>query len=315
MIRFAQERFEDALRQAERAAAEARETDERAALAQALVAADSAQLSLGGSGEARMQEALEIYEALGDLSSMAMVRGNLGCGAFLEGRWDEALGWFEGDREARLRAGNVVGAATAASNIGEILVKRGRYDEAFPVLTDVVRVMRASGFHDGAAYAEVQLGRLLLARGDCAQADELLERVRAEFLHLGQATSALEAAALQARAKAALGRAEEALALLVEAESAAGKGARALAAQVAEARAEALAACGRLDEAREQVTAGILAARRNGQAYEEGLLLMAGVQIDDLRGASAPAEDMAKARQILEGLGVPGTPRPSFTMT
>ncbi len=311
MIRFAQERFEDALRLGARAVDEARATGERAALAQALVAADSARLSLGGGGEAGMHEALAIYEALGDLSSVAMVRGNLGCGAFLEGRWDEALAWFEGDREARLRAGNVVGAATAASNIGEILVKRGRLDEAWPVLTEVVRVMRASGFSDGAAYAELQLGRLLLARGEHARAGGLLARVRAEFAALGQAASALEAACVEARARTALGLADEALALLEQAEATAGRAARALAPQVAEARAAALAALGAMDEARGTIDAGIAAARRNGSPYEEGMLLAAAVELECSRGAGAAPQMVEQASRILEGLGVAWTPRPS----
>jgi class 3 adenylate cyclase/tetratricopeptide (TPR) repeat protein len=314
MARFGQERFEAALRQAEDAVREARTADEPSALAQALVAADSAHLSLGGSGTARLEEALTIYERLGDLSMTAMVRGNLGCGAFLEGRWDEALAWFEGGRESRLKAGDVVGAATAASNIGEILVKRGRLDEAWPLLTDVVRVMRASGFQDGAAYAEVQLGRLLIARGQHARADELLERVRGEFLQLGQPISALEAAAVQAQARTGCGQAREALELLADAEAAAGKGARMLAAQVAEARALALDALGRLDDARAAVSAGLVAARQNGLAYEEALLLALADALERRAGTEPPTDAITGARRIFEGLGVQWTPRPSVSI-
>jgi class 3 adenylate cyclase/tetratricopeptide (TPR) repeat protein len=310
MIRFAQEKFDVALRQAEQAAVEAREAGDKAALAQALVAADSAHLSLGGSGAERMPEALAIYEELGDLSSVAMVRGNLGCGAFLEGRWEEALAWFRGDREARIKAGNVVGAATAASNIGEILVKRGQLDEALPMLTDVVRVMRASGFHDGAAYAEVQIGRLLVKRGEFSRANELLQRVASEFSQLGQAASALEAACVQAQAEVAFGRAEAALSLIDQYAAAAGKSARMFAAQVAEARALALIALGNSDEAKEAITTGIEAARKYGLPYEEALLLQARVDSDRRAGRLPDQSDIDSASRILKGLGVDETPRP-----
>jgi tetratricopeptide (TPR) repeat protein len=272
-------------------------------------------MSLGTGGDARMREALGIYEELGDLSSEAMVRCNLGCVAFLEGRWDEALDWFQGFHDAALRSGNAVNAATASTNIGEILIKRGRLDEALPMLKDVVRVMRASGFNDGATSAEVQLGRLLVARGQYQQAEDLLARVGAEFLQLGKAASALEAATVQAQARVGLGRADEALGLLDGAVAKAGLNARMFAAQVAEARALALASLGRPDEARQEVATGIAAARSFGLAYEEGMLLRTRAELDRSAGREPDAADVESAARILSGLGVPVTPRPQQSIS
>jgi tetratricopeptide (TPR) repeat protein len=116
MIRIGRERHADALGLALNAAEAARLTGERDARAQALAAAGSAERSMGTGGRNRLAEALRIYEELGDLSSAAMVRPNIGNAALIEGRWEEALQWFESARAAELKAGNYVGAACADSN-------------------------------------------------------------------------------------------------------------------------------------------------------------------------------------------------------
>jgi class 3 adenylate cyclase/tetratricopeptide (TPR) repeat protein len=304
MVRFGQERYEQALRQGLAAAEMARRAGDKAALAQALVAAGSAQLSLGAGGAEKLLQALPIYEELGDLSSEAMVRGNLGAGAFIEGRWDEALSWFEGDRAARLKAGNPVGAATAASNCGEIYAKQGRLDEAEPLLREAIRVMRASGFHDGAAYAEVQLGRVLVERGAAGQADELLERVGAELVQFGRKSSALEAALVQALAKVQLNQAPAALALIEQAAASAGGANGLLAPQAAESRAVALAALAEFDAAESQLADGLAAARELGLNYEEGMLLRRRTELRRVTGRQPDSSDVKRSVEILGALGV-----------
>ncbi len=249
MIRLAQDRFKDASKEADKAEALARASGERTALANALLAGGSAQFALGQDAKERMQEALHLFQELGDLTNEGSVRCNLGVGAYLEGRWNEALDWFRGYQENARRAGNVADAAHAGSNIGEMLVRRGELDEAMPVLRDVVRIMRASGFADGAAYAEVQIGRLLVQRSDFAAADALLERAMTELRQLGKATSSLEAACVQAEAKAFLGKGDDALSLLDTAARQAGGDARMFLAQTEAARVQALVAAGRVDEA------------------------------------------------------------------
>jgi tetratricopeptide (TPR) repeat protein len=303
MIRFAQQRFDVAVRFAEKAATEARAADEPAALAEALVAADSAQLSMGGGSTGRLREALGIYQSLGDLSSEGMVSGNIGCAEYLAGRWDEALDWFERDREIRQRAGSTVGAATAAGNIGEILVKRGQLAEAEPLLRDAIRAMRASGYNDGAAYTELQLARALVKRGAVAEAIALLDRIGAEFAALGQSASVLEAALVGALARTIQGNPGAALDLLDRAVAGAGGGPAMLAPQVAEARGRALAALGDAAAAARELESGIAAARRLGMPYEEAMLLEARSDLARARGLQPAAGDLERSLQLLEGLG------------
>jgi predicted ATPase/class 3 adenylate cyclase len=309
MIRFAQEHFREALRIAEQAVEDARNVQDQAALAEALVAAGSAHEALGTTDPEQMLEALEIYQELGDLSSEAMVRGNLGCSAFLAGRWDEALSWFKGHEQTCLRAGNVVGAATATSNIGEILVKRGRIDEAEPMLKDAIRVMRASGFTDGAAYAEIQFARILIQRNDIHTAITLLERVRRDFDQLGQAASSLEAALVQALAMLRAGRAGQALDVLSASAAAAGVDAQLFEPQVAEVRARALVAIGRIQEAENVIEKGLTAAREFGLPYEEAMLLLARTEIARSADAETGRSDFEASKRILGDLGVYPTPR------
>ncbi|MBL8199597.1 MAG: AAA family ATPase [Chromatiales bacterium] len=303
MIRFAQQRYDAAVKSAEAAAREARDAAEPEALAEALVAGDSARLSLGDGRTDGLQEALAIYQSLGDLSSEGMVSGNIGCAAYLGGRWDEALDWFARDREIRQRAGSTVGAATAASNIGEILVKRGQLAEAEVLLRDASRAMRATGYNDGAAYTELQLARALVGRNALVEAIALVERISREFAAFGQPASALEAAVVGALARIAQGNPAAALELLAQAAAGAGGATAMLAPQVAEARARALAALGDTAAAAREIDSGIAAARGLGMPYEEAMLLEVRSDIARAHGLAPDPRDVAESLRILKGLG------------
>jgi tetratricopeptide (TPR) repeat protein len=309
MILFAQEHYRDALKKANEGIQQARDTGNREALAEALVAADLTQQFLRPGGSEQMLEALAIYQELGDLSSESMVRGNLGVAAYINGRWDEALDWYHGDRDTSLRAGNEVGAASAASNIGEILVKRGHFDEAEPLLNESLRVMVSSRFKDGAAWAEIQLARILIGRGELDEADDLMARVGAEFIDLGQATSALESTLVRSRAMVEAGRAANALALLDRSAAAAGKDAQLYGPQVADERARALMALGRLAEAGREIERGLAASRDLGLPYEEGTLLLSRIELARLDQREPDPSDLAESKRILDGLGI-SVPRP-----
>ena len=310
MIRFAQEHYREAVDQAQAAIQEARSAGNRAALAEALYTSGSAQQAMGEGDTRHIYEALAIYEELGDLSREANVRGNLGCADFVIGKWDEALAWFQSQREICLRAGNVAAAAAASSNIGEILVKRRKFDEAEPILRDTIRVMRASEFNDGAAYAEIQLARMLIELGENEDAEKMMERVGEEFSKIGQALSVLEAVIVQSLAKTGTGDAATALELIDAAASAVGDDARLFEPQIAEVRAKALAAMGSMDEAEEAIASGIEAARYYGLPYEEGLLLL--IRIDIARKANQQPDpsDIDVSEKILGGLGIEMMPRP-----
>jgi tetratricopeptide (TPR) repeat protein len=304
MMLLAQEHYRAALKRAKEAIQEAREAGDQPALAEALVAADMTQGHLEPGGNDNMLEALSIYKELGDISGEAMANGNLGVAAHVAGRWDEALNWFEGDREISLRAGNAVGAAQAASNIGEILVRRGELEAAEPILNEAVRVMESAGFKDGAAWAEIQLGHILVERGAFEEADKMMARVGAEFNDLGQATSALEAALVRSLAMVRTDRATEALELLDHSAAAAGDDAQVYASLVANARARARAVLGEFNKAEREIDRGLTLSRDLHLPYEEGTLLLTRIEIARLAGREPDPADLKDSKQILGGLGI-----------
>jgi len=308
MIRIRQERFDDALREGQSAAELAKQVGEDAALAEALVAIGSARLSMASGGLEQMEEAMHLYQKLGNLPGEAMTRANLGVGCYIEGRWDEALSWYEGARATRQKVGNPVGAAASSSNAAELYAKQNRLDEAEPLLRESIRVMRASGFHDEAAYAEIQLGRVLLGRGNAAAADELLSRIVEEFDALGQKSSVLEAIAVQALAKVRLGAPAAALKLIDESIAAAGTVPELIRPQIAESRALVLAALGRRDAAEQEVASALDVARSLKLSYEEGTLLQARIAIRREAGLAPDPSDIDLSERILGALGVRPTP-------
>lgn len=305
-VRLGQERPRDALRLALQAGALARRSDERIALALALEFENEARLLLGGGAEVDgLREALAIVEELGDLDRAGIIRMNLGVHAGHAGRWDEAISWFGSSRDVSIRTGNVVEAALADMNTAELLVKRGQLDEAEPLLQNAIRVMRATEFIEGASYAELQLARLFVERGALADAEPLLERVADEFASLGQASSALECALVQAESNLRAGRPAASLELVDRAAAAGGEDAVLFVPQVAHARARALAALGRHGEAQREVKTGLASTREQGLPYEEGMLLLARAEIARLEGEEPDPGDLEAAARILGGLGVP----------
>ena len=124
---------------------------------------------------------LPLFEADGDLIGQANVLNNLGVDAKEEGRWAEALDFYERSRVAREQAGDVIGAATATNNIGEILLDQGRFDEAEPLFREALLAWRRANYPVGVALATSYLGRLQMRRGDLESACSLLAEARERF--------------------------------------------------------------------------------------------------------------------------------------
>ena len=170
--------------------------------------------------------------------------------------------------------------------------------------------MISSGFKEGAVYAEIQMARILVKRGALDAAIDMSARVREEFNTLGQATSALESALVQSLAMIKADRAGEALELLDRSVTAAGKDAQIFDPQVAEVRARALAALGRISEAEREIKAGLRTSRDLALPYEEGMLLHTRIEIARLAGREPAPSDLADSKRILGGLGIDITPWP-----
>jgi hypothetical protein len=308
LIRLGQESPREARKWAQRAADEARRTNDLDNLGSALLAIGHAnwQLGVGGQGE-QIREALEIFVANGDLRQEAVARVNLGVASFMAGRWEEGVELFQSSRVAAIKAGMDFHAAETDLNIAEVLIKQGHLDEADAVLRDALRVLRASGMEDASAFGDLLAARLHLARGDAAEADRQAARLVEGFAATGNTYSVLEASILRAEAAIELGRPDDALVLLDEGERAAGEEAMALHSQAQLVRAGALLQLDRLEEAGEAIEAGLGSAREQDLPYEEAKLLQLRSQ-QVLRSGDGAAElsaetDTARAKQILTEIG------------
>jgi tetratricopeptide (TPR) repeat protein len=305
MIRQRQERPQDALAAAERAIEVARLADDKAALAQAYSVTSWAHLMLDLPGARELfEEAYSLYQQLDDLVGEADVANNLGGLAYFEGRWADALDYYELSRSGAERLGNVGVAGFAEMNIGEVLVNQRRLDEAESVLKNAIRVLRSIGLTYGANFAEMQLGRALMARGSFESAETVLVAVRDELIELGLASGSYESALYLAECLCLRGDPAAAMALLDEASGDNPDEASIYFATEARVRASALGALSRRTEALDVVERGMEEARQRGLDYDLALLL----EIDaNLRGdgeTEKASEHRSEALTIFERLGV-----------
>ena len=99
-IRWAQGRIRDAVRWCRVALEEGEGAQALDAIAHALYVLDLAEDSLGvARGGVHSQQALELYERLGNLAKQSDVMHNLGYFAYFQGRWDDARVWYERARD------------------------------------------------------------------------------------------------------------------------------------------------------------------------------------------------------------------------
>ncbi|HEY2311873.1 MAG TPA: AAA family ATPase, partial [Gaiellaceae bacterium] len=166
----------EAIALAEVAVDEAKGARELEALGRAYSVLDECYRLLGEPENAvHEQLALEIYRETGDIRSSGITEFNLGTQAYAEGRWADAVEWYERAEKDSAAAGDRETVAYAQASLGEVLVGMAELDAAETALTHARRVLRASGDAPFALFAETQLARITLARG---RADDALETLR-----------------------------------------------------------------------------------------------------------------------------------------
>ena len=138
-------------------------------------------------GEPLMLKSLEAYRRSGNRVRQASILSNLGSACYWEGRWDEAMSYFERGRDESVRVGDRLNAAVASLGIAEILSDRGELAEAEATLQKTLPVWKASEYHYFLGYCLWMLGRVSLrgnkvdeARTRFAEARALLADVGAE---------------------------------------------------------------------------------------------------------------------------------------
>ena len=159
---------------AERAAREAEEVDDPEALGDAYLVLGWAHAALGKEGaEALMLKSLEAYQRSGNRVRQASILSNLGGACYWEGRWDDAMSYYERGRDESMKVGNLVNAAAAAMNIAEILTDRGELAEAEAMLQQTLPVWKSSEYRYFLGACLWMLGRVSLRAN---RIDEALAR-------------------------------------------------------------------------------------------------------------------------------------------
>ena len=252
------------------------------------------------------ERALEIYRQLGDLGKQAHVLTYLGAFAYFEGKWEEALQYYQRGKEARERTGDAVSAAYGTINIGEILSDQGHLGRAEELFRSALRVWTAAGYRAGVAALEQQLARVAARAGRYDDALRLYEHSRAEFRAVGDRTSVVEVDAKIAECYLWRGEPERALRQVAGAVPST-EGMGVLTPMLRRVEGLALLDLRDLDGARAALEESLRVARARNAQYEVGLTL--GALADVLSASHDDGAAMAaESASILDRLGVMAVP-------
>jgi len=116
----------------------------------------------------------------------------------------------------RTRIGDAVGASLGTGNVAEILADQGRLDESEDRFRSVRRIWSAAGDRYGEAFADLHLARISARAGRLDDAAQLFTTARDEFSAIGASMEVIESDLRRAEGLLFASRHQEARALLVE---------------------------------------------------------------------------------------------------
>jgi tetratricopeptide (TPR) repeat protein len=231
---------------------------------------------LGKEGAASyLERALEAYRRSGNVLRQAALLSNLGVIYQWEGRWDEALFYYERGRAESVKVGNAFDATIARMNVAEILADRGELAQAEELLLDTLPVWRASKYRYLLGGCLWLLGRVSLRAGRIDEALSRLEEARALFVGMKREEEVLDVDGRTAQCRVFAGDTDGALALVDDALArarASKAGAKAIS-LLERVRGQALLHKGDLAGARAAQEAGLAATRARHDLHETMLAL------------------------------------------
>lgn len=300
-----------ALEWAERAVKEAEASDEFEALGDAYLVMGWAYGELGREGALPLvQRSLEAYQHCGNRVQEASVLATLGVVCQWEGRWDEALSFYERGRDASLKLGGIVYAALARINIAEILIDRGEWAEAEALLLETLPVWKASQQVYFLAGCLNLLGRALMRLGRFDEALARLEEAKAKFAQVGAEGEVPTIEARIAECRVAMGKPDDALRLANEmldrADSS--NGIARMVPLLQRVKGHALMQQEDLWGARDALEASLAAARERNNQFEAALTMLSLIELDRLEGVEPPHEMVTESRSVISTFKVRAVP-------
>lgn len=307
----AQGRTNDAVRWAQQAVDEAEAVDDPEALGAAYFVMGWANSELGkGGAEPLWQRSLDAFRRAGNRERQAGLLSNLGAAMQWEGRWDEALSYYERGRDESQRIGDLVDAEVARLNAAEILTDRGELGEAEKILVESLPRWRALQYRYFLGACLFMLGRVSLRAARYPDALVRLDEARAHFVHVGAEQEVLDVDARIAECRAFMRETDAAyeLALATLARVAASKGVPKVKPLLDRVRGHALLQRGDDSSARAAFESSLAAARARRDLLEITLTSLSLIELHRLGGVEPPAEIVAESDALLSALKIKSVP-------
>jgi class 3 adenylate cyclase/tetratricopeptide (TPR) repeat protein len=304
-------RTSDAMRAAGRAIEDAEATGDPEALGAACFVMGWALGALGKPGaEPCLQRALAAYVRSGNRLRQAALLSNLGVICQWEGRWDEALSYYERARADFEQLGSNIDATLARMNLAEILSDRGELDEAQSLLQDALLVWRGSRYRYLLGGCLWLLGRVSLRAGRIDEALARLTEARALFVAVKREEEVLDVDARIAECRLFRGERDAATRLLDEALArarASKAGAKALT-LLERVRGHALLQRRRFEEAADALEASLASARARNDLQDTMLALHSLVEACRREGRPPPEARATELDALAARLSVRALP-------
>ncbi len=310
----AEGRTTDAVRWAERAVQEAEAADDQEALGAAYFVLGWAAGELGEEGaDTHLLRSLEAYQRSGNLVRQANLLANLGVVYQWEGRWDDAMDYYERGGEESRKIGNTVHAALARVNMAEILSDRGELAEAEALLLEVLPMWRASQYRLLLGFCLALLGRVSLRARRFDEALSRLEEARVHSQFVGSQQDVLDIDARVAECRLLMGNPDAAVQLAAEAlkRAASTEGGAKVVPLLERVRGLAILQRGDLVGARRALESSLAAARARRDRFEVALTMLALIDLSRSEGAEPPPEMVSESGALIASLKIktlPATP-------
>ena len=133
----------------------------------------------------RYQQALTIFEELGDRAGTATTHHNLGILAQRRGDYDTARKLYEQSLHIEEELGDRAGTANTYHQLGMLAQRRGDYDTARKLYEQSLHIKEELGDRAGTATTHHQLGMLAQRRGDYDTAHDRYQQALTIFENLG----------------------------------------------------------------------------------------------------------------------------------